>query len=338
MRLRLILCLLGAVAALQADALAQAPSVGAPGWLERPDAETFVQFYPPAALHQGVSGLVNLHCLVQLDTTAQCSVVNEAPSGWGFSEAALAISRSFRMSPATVGGRPVEGGRVNVPIRFRFAPPDNVPADLRQLLARLPPGDVIDIPTWEEAPNFETVRRVYPRAWEEDLHARVLLSCALNGERRLSDCTVERVAPADSEAGAAALALVRHFRVSAFESEFLAAHNGRRLVLPLSFGGGPNETPVDWFMDDLSVQALPPPPQEMLRSFYPPEARAAGLAGEAILRCAATDAGMQCSIFYEAPRNAGFGDAAQRFIASLPGPSPQLLPGEVFVPFLFKPD
>jgi protein TonB len=61
-----------------------------------------------------------LDCVVGADGRIGCSVTSEDPSGWGFGEAAIRISRHFRMSPRLVDGSPTEGGRVRVPINFRL--------------------------------------------------------------------------------------------------------------------------------------------------------------------------------------------------------------------------
>jgi len=330
---RAILILLGAGAILCGSAFAQNPS-----WLQRPDAAAFEQFYPPAALHQGVAGAVRLQCEVQLDTTAQCRVVEETPTDWGFADAALAISRSFRFTPAVVNGRPVAGGRVNVPMRFNFAPPDQIPEQYRNLMAHLPQDNLIDLPTWDEAPTYAVVKHTFSRPWDEGFLASVLLSCGLSTDRRLRDCSVERANPANVGAEQAALALAGQFRVSANESEFLARYAGGRFLLPLAFGGPPTVTPVDWSLDHLSASALSPVPPEFLVGFYPQRAREAGLRGEVILRC--SGGGMACTVFYEAPENQGFGAAATAFMSAV-GQFPSFsaaLPADVYVPFLFVPD
>lgn len=92
-----------------------------PQWLERPNARDFARYYPERALERGQEGRVNLACIVAADGRISCSVTSEDPQGWGFGEAALRISRHFRMSPQTRDGAATSGGRVNVPIRFNVA-------------------------------------------------------------------------------------------------------------------------------------------------------------------------------------------------------------------------
>jgi periplasmic protein TonB len=92
-----------------------------PQWLQRPDGRDFARHYPPRALDRGQEGRVTLDCIVNADGRINCTVTGEEPSGWGFGEAAIRISRSFRMAPATRNGAPTSGGRVRVPIRFNVA-------------------------------------------------------------------------------------------------------------------------------------------------------------------------------------------------------------------------
>jgi periplasmic protein TonB len=91
-----------------------------PQWVERPSGRDFARYYPPRALEREQEGMVRLSCLVAADGRISCTVTSEEPPGWGFGDAALRISRHFRMAPATRDGVPTSGGRVNVPIRFNL--------------------------------------------------------------------------------------------------------------------------------------------------------------------------------------------------------------------------
>ncbi|MBL8531036.1 MAG: TonB family protein, partial [Hyphomonadaceae bacterium] len=71
-----------------------------PTWIERPTGRDFARFYPPRALERNQEGRVTLDCIVNADGRISCTVTSEEPSGWGFGEAAVRISRSFRMAPA----------------------------------------------------------------------------------------------------------------------------------------------------------------------------------------------------------------------------------------------
>lgn len=90
-----------------------------PSWLVRPSADQLNRYYPPGPLDEGLSGQAELDCQVTAaGALTACRVLNEAPSGRGFGEAALKLSRIFRMSPRTEDGLPVEGGVIRIPIRF----------------------------------------------------------------------------------------------------------------------------------------------------------------------------------------------------------------------------
>jgi protein TonB len=90
-----------------------------PDWLQRPTPEALARYYPERARERGREGLAQLDCVVRVDGRLDCTVVSETPANWRFGEAALRISRDYRMVPATRDGVPVEAAyRMRVPFNL----------------------------------------------------------------------------------------------------------------------------------------------------------------------------------------------------------------------------
>ncbi|HEY4029751.1 MAG TPA: TonB family protein [Caulobacteraceae bacterium] len=96
--------------------------VGKPDWVERPTAKDLVAFYPKAAEKAHVHGMVVLDCRVRPDGGLRaCKVRSQDPPKYGFGEAALKMSASFRMKAKDGDGRPTAGAGVRIPIKFALA-------------------------------------------------------------------------------------------------------------------------------------------------------------------------------------------------------------------------
>lgn len=73
-----------------------------------------------------IDGDVKMSCRVDVKGCLyECQILSEAPPGLGFGDAALAMSKIFKMRPKTSNGEPVEGGQVTIPLHFAAAPPDS---------------------------------------------------------------------------------------------------------------------------------------------------------------------------------------------------------------------
>jgi TonB family protein len=127
LRRKLGLALAGAIALAGAGAVwAANPTaprvVGKPDWVARPTGEDLAKLYPKAAEKAKVSGWATITCRVNPDGTLRaCKTIRQDPAKYGFGEAALKMSRSFKMTSTDGDGHPTAGAQVTIPIKFALA-------------------------------------------------------------------------------------------------------------------------------------------------------------------------------------------------------------------------
>lgn len=110
------------VLVLAADpASASRPTILTHDLARAPDAAAVARVYPRQALAEAVEGRATIQCRVTADGRLDaCVVTGEAPAGYGFGEAALALSVEFRMRPLSRDGSAAGGDVVRIPILFRL--------------------------------------------------------------------------------------------------------------------------------------------------------------------------------------------------------------------------
>lgn len=107
---------------VSADPPLQPAQITMPNWLNKPNGDNFISYYPLRAKMLGKEGGVDLNCTVTAaGTLTDCTVVEDTP-GYGFGDATLQIAKLFQMKPKTIDGQPVAGGRFRTLIRWRLAP------------------------------------------------------------------------------------------------------------------------------------------------------------------------------------------------------------------------
>lgn len=107
----------------QEEQVVQAPSgalgVGDVNWVREPNARDFARYFPDRALDDGTSGNVTLSCIIGGSGRLACSVASESPSGYGFGNAAIGISRQLRVRTTLPDGSSAEGREMRLPLSFR---------------------------------------------------------------------------------------------------------------------------------------------------------------------------------------------------------------------------
>lgn len=79
------------------------------------------RYYPDRAQRLEKEGKATLLCRVKANGTLEgCEIVSEEPADLGFGDAAIKLSRLFKMRPQTRDGAPVEGASVRIPLVFKL--------------------------------------------------------------------------------------------------------------------------------------------------------------------------------------------------------------------------
>ena len=107
---------------LRGEGTRRAPSatITRPDWARKPSGDDMARYYPDGAQRRNISGRATISCTVTAKGTLEtCSVKSETPADYGFGEAAVLLSRLYRMKPRTLDGEAIDGGQVDVPLVFQ---------------------------------------------------------------------------------------------------------------------------------------------------------------------------------------------------------------------------
>jgi protein TonB len=87
-------------------------------WVRRPNPSP--ENFPPAAARANKSGIATVECKITAKGTMDaCTVLYEAPEGFGFGEAAVRVAKRFQIKPTTTNGDSVEGGHAESSVEVR---------------------------------------------------------------------------------------------------------------------------------------------------------------------------------------------------------------------------
>jgi len=275
------------------------PKITRPAWKRQPTGAIIESVMPKRAIEQGVDGKATIECSVsELGLLGNCKLVSEAPPGYGFGAAALAMAPFFQMTPLMADGKPVAGGTVTIPINWKL-PREGRSVSGRSLLAS---------PPWAAAPSWADMRAAWPSRAQDVSDGFVTLRCRLTDEGAPIGCVAISEAPEKLGFEAAAKALAKSFRLS-FGAAEQPTLKTLAVDIPFHFRdpdqGDPRKLGSPRWVRTLSPAAM--------AALYPAAARAAGVfTGRGWVHCVATSTGdlTECAERREEPGGLGFGPAA----------------------------
>lgn len=92
-----------------------------PSWVRKPSDAEIRYAYPEEAMPYQLAASVVLECEVEVDMTViNCEVQESTTPGYGFEDAALRLTRKFRLHPLYMDNSPVARAKVRIPISFKY--------------------------------------------------------------------------------------------------------------------------------------------------------------------------------------------------------------------------
>jgi TonB family protein len=99
------------------------PVITNPRVLTAPTEAQLASVYPERAARNQTPGKARISCAVsKAGELHDCRVLDEAPRGNGFGNAALKLAGWFRMAPEMIDGEPVDGGTYTTAMEFKPSP------------------------------------------------------------------------------------------------------------------------------------------------------------------------------------------------------------------------
>jgi hypothetical protein len=84
-----------------------------------PTREDLVPLFPTKAAAERKDGTAMMSCRVKRDgVLSACWIVTEIPPGYGFGQAAIALSKILKGTPATLNGQPIDGAEIRFALGF----------------------------------------------------------------------------------------------------------------------------------------------------------------------------------------------------------------------------
>lgn len=84
-----------------------------------PTREDLAPLYPARAATERKDGAATMSCRVMRDgVLSGCWIVAEVPPGYGFGQAAIALSKLLKGKPATLNGQPIDGAEIRFALGF----------------------------------------------------------------------------------------------------------------------------------------------------------------------------------------------------------------------------
>jgi protein TonB len=119
-----VVVLIAALAAPQAAEGQKPSTIQRPDWVTQASADDLVRAYPLSAIPRQLEDNLKVRCIVKADgAMSKCKVIEDEQQGAGFDDAALGLTRLYRMPATAPDGRPVTGAVVIIPFHFMYDRP-----------------------------------------------------------------------------------------------------------------------------------------------------------------------------------------------------------------------